>query len=227
MIEILKQHTLLIAEDEADTLAEITQYFGQYFRLVFQAKNGKQALEVFEKEQIDVALLDISMPHINGLEVAKVIKKINKNTQIVILSAHNESPFLLKAIDIGLLTYVVKPLNRQKAKDLLIKMAQNFKQNHQIFINSSIAYNYDDKALILQGKDPINLSKNEVLLLEAMLTNKNQFLSVDKIIDIVYLDDKSRLNYTGCIKTLISTLKHKSPDLPIHNKYGLGYMLKI
>lgn len=218
---------MLIAEDDADTLVEITQYFGHYFRLVFQAKNGKQALEVFEKEQIDVVLLDISMPYINGLEVAKAIRKTHQNTQIVILSAHNESPFLLKAIEIGLLNYVVKPLNRQKAKDLLIKMAQNFKQNHQIFINSSVTYNYDDKVLILQGKNPINLSKNEALLLEAMLANKNQILSVDKIINIVYLDDKTRLDYTGCIKTLISTLKHKSSDLPIHNKYGLGYVLKI
>lgn len=229
MIKTLRQYNLLIAEDNANTLKEIVQYFGYYFARVLQAKDGKQALEIFKQEKPEIVILDISMPYMNGIELTHAINKIDPSTQIIILSAHNEEDILIKAIEADLVTYVIKPLSRQKAKDLLLKIIKKLehKSQHTVAINSQITYNRQSKNIELEGQTQVILSKNEVLLLECMLDNKNNIVTVGIIIQQVYADNEEVLDFSPRIKTLISSLKRKIPTLPIENQYGMGYVLKV
>lgn len=225
MVKRLKKYKLLIAEDNLDTLIEITQYFGRYFLSVFQAKDGKQALDIFEQEAPDVLLLDIAMPNITGLELAKKIRQQNKTIPIIILSAYSDREVLLTAVELNLLQFIIKPLSRKNAQELLLKLDNHFKKANQYVINSEISYNYDYKSIIFEDKTSIYLTKKETQLLESLISNNNKPVNSETLTNIIY-DNDAPANYNARLKVLIHNLKRKIPALPIHNKYGLGYLLQ-
>ncbi|PHO09366.1 diguanylate cyclase [Malaciobacter canalis] len=123
-ISILKNITILYAEDEA-SLREITLNILKGFtKKQFVAKDGQEGLELFKEneEEIDLIITDVNMPHMNGLEMIKEIKQINPNIPIIVATAFSNTEYLLEAIDIGVDKYVLKPIDMKK---LLQTMSQS------------------------------------------------------------------------------------------------------
>lgn len=123
-ISILKNVTILYAEDEKD-LREVThQILKGFTKKQFVAENGSQGLELFKKHEneIDLIITDVNMPLLNGLEMVKEIKKINMNIPIIVATAFSNKEYLLEAIDIGVDKYVLKPIDVAK---LLQVMSQS------------------------------------------------------------------------------------------------------
>lgn len=73
-----------------------------------EANNGRQCIELLDEEQIDVLLLDINMPNMNGLQVLQYIKESKKKVKVLILTIHNEVEYLVRAVEIGVDGYVLK-----------------------------------------------------------------------------------------------------------------------
>lgn len=130
-------------------------------RTVFEAANGKQALQVLRSEDIQLLLTDIKMPHMTGLELSKKAKEENPNLQIIIFSGFSDFTFAQEAIRYGVTEYILKPVNpddfhkvleraeseiskRRKKESREIK-EKNFLQ--QYFLQS---YLYSGKKEILQ-----------------------------------------------------------------------------
>ena len=223
----LKQHTLLIAEDEPQALMELTEFFSDYFKSVSTAKDGQEALNVFTQQPTDVVLFDISMPIVNGLEAAEEIRKEHKETLIVLLTAHTRTEMLLRATELNLTKYLVKPLDRTKAKQLLLKLSEQLLQQnpHKNYLTENLIYD-DKNKLILSNGTPVKLTKNECILVEFMILNKHKTISCDDLVELLYEHDTKESNYYARVKTLVSTLKKKVPDFPIENQYGMGYRLQ-
>lgn len=80
-------------------------------RTVFEAANGKQALQVLRSEDIQLLLTDIKMPHMTGLELSKKAKEENSNLQIIIFSGFSDFTFAQEAIRYGVTEYILKPVN--------------------------------------------------------------------------------------------------------------------
>lgn len=80
-------------------------------RTVFEAANGKQALQVLRSEDIQLLLTDIKMPHMTGLELSKKAKEENPNLQIIIFSGFSDFTFAQEAIRYGVTEYILKPVN--------------------------------------------------------------------------------------------------------------------
>lgn len=80
-------------------------------RTVFEAANGKQALQVLRSENIQLLLTDIKMPHMTGLELSKKAKEENPNLQIIIFSGFSDFTFAQEAIRYGVTEYILKPVN--------------------------------------------------------------------------------------------------------------------
>ncbi len=120
-VAILKNITILYAEDEA-ALREITLNILKGFtKKQLVAENGAQGLELFKEHEseIDIIITDVNMPIMNGLEMIREIKKINPNIPIIVATAFSNTEYLLEAIDIGVDKYVLKPIDMKKLLQLM------------------------------------------------------------------------------------------------------------
>lgn len=108
---------LLVAEDELierKVLCKTLQkYLGDLITL-YEAKNGREAIEIFEREAPQVAVLDIEMPGATGLEVARRIRETDKNCGILFLTGFDKFAYAKQAISVRALDYLLKPYNEQE-----------------------------------------------------------------------------------------------------------------
>ena len=114
---------ILVADDEPIERKVISKTIQNYFgdeMEIFQAENGREAIEIFRKEDCQIALLDISMPGINGLEAAEEIRKGNQACSIIFLTAYEEFDYAKRAIRVRALDYLLKP----SAKEDLIAVLE-------------------------------------------------------------------------------------------------------
>lgn len=110
IIEFSKPLRLLYVEDNVEVHKYTLELLKQFFEKIAVAIDGKEGLEVFENEAIDIVITDINMPKLNGLEMVKYIKSINKDISVIVLSAFNEKEYLEEANSIGVESYIMKPL---------------------------------------------------------------------------------------------------------------------
>lgn len=123
-IENLKQVTLLYVEDSEVIIQELLPLLQKQFKAVYHAQNGQKALELFKEHQPDLILTDIKMPQTNGLEFIEALKEFDKDTPIIISTAHTEAKYLLKAIDLGVNGYVLKPMRLTELFEKLSKSVE-------------------------------------------------------------------------------------------------------
>lgn len=121
--EILQDISVLYVEDENDVREFTSKLLGSLVKKVYTAENGLVGLETFteNKNEIDLIVSDINMPKMDGLEMCAKIKEINDGIPIVITSAHNDPNFLKKAIDVGVNTYAMKPIDLYQLVESMIK----------------------------------------------------------------------------------------------------------
>ena len=142
-------------------------------RKVFEASNGKQALQILRTEEIQLLLTDIKMPHMDGLELSRKAKEEKPDLQVVIFSGYSDFSFAQEAIRYGVTEYILKPvdpddfhsvikkveekINTQKQKEIREQKEQNFLQ--QYFLQN---YLYSgDKEILNKAEDLIDLEKWE------------------------------------------------------------------
>lgn len=122
--EKLKNLTLLYVEDDTDTRQASATILEDYVGKLIVAQNGKEALELFTHNQVDIILTDILMPKINGIEMIRKIRegKINPQIPIVITTAHTETQYLLDAIHLHVDGYILKPVVIEDLLETLAKV---------------------------------------------------------------------------------------------------------
>ena len=124
MNKILANLTILLVEDDEEARKLMQELLQGEFAKVITAQNGDEGLKKFKKFNPDMAVTDIAMPILGGLEMAQEIKKISKDTPVIALSAFSEKERLLKAIDVGIDKYVLKPVDMDEFLPALEKLAQ-------------------------------------------------------------------------------------------------------
>lgn len=108
---------LLIADDELIERKVLHKTLKENLRgrcEVFEAENGREALEIYKREQIQIAIFDIEMPGINGIEAAQKIREMDKYCCIIFLTAFDEFAYAKKAITVRALDYLLKPYDEQE-----------------------------------------------------------------------------------------------------------------
>ena len=110
-------YRLLVADDEIierKVLLKTLQKNLEGQCELFQAENGREALEIYEKEKIQIVILDIEMPGINGIQAAEKIREKDKNCCIIFLTAYDEFSYAKKAITVRALDYILKPWDEKE-----------------------------------------------------------------------------------------------------------------
>ena len=116
LVSALDEPTLLYAEDDSSTREVVQLMINRRFpgMAVYAAENGRNGLELFRSIHPDIVLADMKMPVMDGIRMAKEIRKLNRNTRIIITTANTDTNRILEAIDIGINNYVLKPINQAK-----------------------------------------------------------------------------------------------------------------
>ena len=118
---------VLYVEDEDVVRNTIYEMLRRRITDVYVASDGREGLAVFQEHKPDLVISDIRMPHMDGLEMISNIKRLNSDVQIIITSAHSESEYFLKAIDIGVDKFVLKPVDN---RDLFAIVSKIYEQMH-------------------------------------------------------------------------------------------------
>ncbi len=227
MLTILKKHSILYVEDELEIQANIAEYLGNYFEHVYLAADGKEALDQYNSHHPDVLLLDINLPGIDGLSVAKEIRKKDRAVKIIMLTAFTEREKLLKATELKLTKYLIKPVPPKVFKETLETLSYELMNNPSRFIHLKDAYIWDrdTEYLSSQGK-LINLTEKEHRLCKLFINNKGKAISYEKIMSVVWEDGFDRDISIDSVKNQVSQLRKKLPCDSISSVYGEGYSLK-
>lgn len=114
---------VLYVEDEKEINEALSKYLSKFFSHVETALNGEEGLKKYKAGEFDIVLSDINMPKMNGIDMAKQIKEINPEQEIIIISAHSESEYFLNAIHLGISDYILKPIIYEQMNSVLYKVA--------------------------------------------------------------------------------------------------------
>jgi DNA-binding NarL/FixJ family response regulator len=117
----MKDITIILADDHPLLRIGLREIIHRHeeFRIVGEASNGEKALELIERLRPAVAVLDIDMPKMSGLEIAKIILDRNIPTEVIILTMHDEASFLERALELGVMGYVMKDSVEAEIADAL------------------------------------------------------------------------------------------------------------
>jgi two-component system, OmpR family, response regulator VanR len=220
----LNAYTLLYAEDESLVQETMTKYFESYFHSVYCAADGEEALELYQRYHPDVVILDINMPKINGLEVARRIRREDPHTRIIMLTANSEKEMLLQAIEIDMSKYLIKPVSPFDFKAALDKVTSELialpNQSHK----KRLEYTIDKEGLIYRNKSLLKLSKSEHKTLEILIKNIGYSVAYETFF---YGDDNTEISNEATLRNIMAKLRKKCPDLTIKSIQEVGYIASL
>ncbi len=124
--------SILFVDDESFFRETITRSVRRYFPTVDEACNGKEALDLFLQKRHHVVISDLNMPVMDGIELAKAIKAASPQTVIIFMTARNDAKTLLEAIDIGVDSYLVKPVNLERLIEKLTIVFEHAVLEHKL-----------------------------------------------------------------------------------------------
>lgn len=210
---------ILVVDDEILIRNVINEYLKKEGYEYIEAENGEQAINIIKKEEIDLIIMDIMMPRLDGFSAAKEIKKI-KNIPIIMLSARKEEYDKLLGFDIGIDDYVTKPFSPKelmaRIKAILNRIQIPEKENKYVYKNLEI--NYVGRTVKINNKE-ISLTPKEYELLCYLVKNDGIALSREQLLNSIwnydfYGDDrtidthiKMLRNNLGEYRDLIKTVR--------------------
>ncbi len=220
---------LLYVEDDTDIMQDIVFLLKEYFSEIITAVDGIEAVEKFSMYRPDIVLLDINIPKLDGIEVAKKIREDDEETPILFLTAYSDRDRLMRAINLGVSSYMVKPLNVAELKSTITKLISKIEQKPGSGLAHGFSFNSENSLLLYQSNE-FKLTKNELQLIKFLNDNRQKFLSACDIATELFpqnLKDSKCNNIVQLISRFKSKVmkKFNTEHFFIQNVYGAGYKL--
>lgn len=222
---------ILIVEDSQEIIDLIKIYLEQEEYSIYEACDGESAINIFEKEEIHLVVLDIMLPKLNGYEVIKRLRK-RSNVPVIILSAKNQDADKILGLNLGADDYLAKPFNPLELVARINAQMRRFydfggskeKQDEKVIIGDLML---DQRECKLYKKDKeIDLTYMEYKLLKLFMTESGRVFTKAQIFELVW---ESEYYYTdNTVVVYISKLRDKIEDdsknpQMIKTVRGLGY----
>ena len=215
--------TLLYVEDDEIIRQNAVEYLDDYFKEVYQAKDGLEALEVYRAKKPDIIITDIEMPHLDGLAMAKKIRKEDKTTPIVITTAFTDTHYLMQAVELQLIKYIVKPVSSKKLNEALQLLCEYLHINSILTIDKNRQYDYLNKFLMID-QEVVMFTHKELQLFDLLAKNHHRVVNYEEIENTVWYDDYMSKD---ALRALVRTIRIKLKGDYVENISGFGYRLKV
>ena len=222
MQDLLKTLKILIVEDEKRLAQLLKEAISDSFFKVIIAKDGIEGLKKYKSFKPDIVITDIMMPFCDGLEMTEKIKELDENITIIILSAHSDKEKLLKAIDVGINKYFIKPFDPDEVILHIKKIAPNLNKKKQIVLKENFIF--DNNSMNLYKNDElITLTKREKEFFYLLIKYKNNLVTTEQIKQTLWNEEVNDER----VRTFIKRLRLKTSKKIIENVSGQGYLISV
>jgi DNA-binding response OmpR family regulator len=167
------------------------------------------------------------MPKMDGLTLASQIRKANRSIPIVMITAFTDTDKLLKATELNLTKYLVKPVEPLAFKEALAKIAKTLILRDEKYFHLKEGYIWDKETQELRSKEKIiPLLQKEKVLLSLLISKYRECVNFTDIMALVWEDDFDAEISVESVKFQVTKLRKKLPKESIKNVYGKGYVLE-
>ncbi|MFE5317989.1 response regulator transcription factor [Paenibacillus sp. NPDC056579] len=228
------QSTILLVDDEKDIIDMLEIYLkNEGFRLL-RASDGMEALQVLQKEEVDLIVLDIMMPRMDGIEACLKIRE-QRNMPIIMLSAKSQDMDKIWGLSSGADDYMSKPFN---PLELIARIKSQLRRytrlnvpqankDHEIEVDE-LTINTLTREVKLQGRD-IKLTPREFAILELLARNRGIVWNIEKIYETVWKE--AYFDSDNTVMVHIRKIREKIEENPRKPKYiktvwGVGYKVE-
>ena len=226
---------ILVCDDDKEIVKAIEIYLTQDGHQVLEAYDGIEAVEILKKESVDLLIMDIMMPRMDGIRATLKIRE-EHNIPIIILSAKSEDADKILGLNIGADDYITKPFNPlelvARVKSHLRRYMQlgstAIKENEAIYTVGGLAINDDLKEVTVDG-EPVKLTPIEYNILLLLVKHQGKVFSIDQIYENIWNE-----NAVGVDNTVAVHIRHIREKIEINPKeprylkvvWGVGYKIE-
>ncbi|ENQ3107432.1 response regulator transcription factor [Bacillus cereus] len=231
----MKQQSILVVDDDKDIVQMIEVYLQQEGYKVVKAYDGEQALQLLLEHDIELAILDIMMPIMDGIEVCRRIRK-NYNIPVMFLSAKSTDVDKVIGLSTGADDYIGKPFSVIELIARVKAQLRRYKYLNQTPVQMSekkiqireLEIDEASRKVLLYG-EYINLTKTEYEILHLMATHPNRVFTLEEIYESVWREAAYESNNTVMVH--LARLRGKIEANPkeskfIQNVWGVGYKIE-
>jgi len=227
-------YNILICDDQPDIVNALKLYLAPEGYQLFEAFNGKEALETVQKESLHLLLLDVMMPEMDGLTATAKIREFS-NVPIILLTAKSEIQDKVLGLNVGADDYITKPF---VPEEVLARVRSHLRRyatlgsqtapEEQELIIGGISLNDRTKTVTAEGK-PVSLTPTEYSILRLLMQHPGDVYSTKALYEAVW--QEAALGSEGAIAVHIRHLREKieiNPSEPRYLKvvWGQGYKME-
>ena len=224
-------NTILICDDDKDIVSALDIYLTSEGYATVKAYDGQECLRLAEREPVDLILLDVMMPGLDGIRTTAKLRE-SCNVPIILLTAKSEDSDKILGLNIGADDYITKPFNilelKARVRALLRRAAGVQRSQGSLLTVGKITLNTEERVAIRDG-EPVELTAKEYDLIELLMRNPRRVYSRENLMNVVW-----GYTYAGDYRTVdvhIRRLREKleeNPAEPDHilTKWGVGYYFK-
>lgn len=224
--------SILVVDDDKEIRNAIKIYLSNEGYYIYEASNGLEAIDILNKNEISLILMDIMMPKLGGIETIIKIRE-EKQIPIIVISAKTENEDVVLGLNVGADDYIVKPFNfieliaRVRANIRRYVKYENANNDNELVVNG-LKMNLDTKVVTVENKE-ISLTPKEFNILKLLMENPNKTFSLEQIYQSVWNEDYQVGD--GTIAVHVRKIREKieaNPKNPIYIKvvWGVGYKLQ-
>lgn len=226
---------ILVCDDDKEIVEAIEIYLTQDGHQVLEAYDGIEAVEILKKESVDLLIMDIMMPRMDGIRATLKIRE-KHNIPIIIQSAKSEDADKILGLNIGADDYITKPFNPlelvARVKSHLRRYMQlgstTIKESEAVYTVGGLAINDDLKEVTVDG-EPVKLTPIEYNILLLLVKHQGKVFSIDQIYENIWNE-----NAVGVDNTVAVHIRHIREKIEINPKeprylkvvWGVGYKIE-
>jgi two-component system response regulator MprA len=221
------QPRLLVVDDDRDVRDSLRRALGYAGYAVATAANGAEALSAVTLAPVDLIILDVLMPMLDGLDTCRVLRGRGDATPVLVLTARDAIDDRVAGLEAGADDYLVKPFALRELLARVNALLRRTKPVRDLLGYADLTLDLSSHAATRSGM-PLVLTKIEFALLELLVRNAEQVLSYDVITDRVW--GYGEAPASNALQVFVALLRRKLEvdGLPrlVHNVRGLGYVLR-
>ena len=228
-------YNVLVCDDDREIVEAIEIYLSQEGYKVLKAYDGEEALKVLDREKVDLLIIDVMMPKLDGIRATLKIRE-KKNMPIIILSAKSEDADKILGLNVGADDYMTKPFNplelTARVKSQLRRYTQLGspidKSNQAVYAVGGLSIDDEQKEVTVDG-EPVRLTPIEYNILLLLVKNQGKVFSIDQIYESIWNEDAIGVDNTVAVH--IRHIREKieiNPKEPRYLKvvWGVGYKIE-
>jgi len=218
----LKNIKILYIEDETFIRKNAVEYLSFYCNHVYEAIDGLDGYEKYQQFNPDIIICDIMMPNMNGLQLIEKIRTNDVSTQVIVATARIDTEFLLKAVELNLVKYLIKPITEDKLMPILNQALQFLDKHNTNVLNFKENYKFDilNKTL-LKENTIVKLTKKELYFLEICSKNTNRAVTYTELENYVWDGYMTQ----DAMRSVVKEIRRKLPEKTLENVSGIGYKI--